>query len=130
METAGKLIAAALLCCILCLLLQKQAPELTLALCALGCVLCLLLTLPFFSQLLEFLKKLETLSGLSGTVFSPLLKTAAVGILSQLAGALCRDGGRQALAGTVELCGGILCLYLSLPLLELVLSLLQNMIGG
>ena len=50
METAGKLIAAALLCCILCLLLQKQAPELTLALCALGCVLCLLLTLPFFSQ--------------------------------------------------------------------------------
>ena len=63
METAGKLIAAALLCCILCLLLQKQAPELTLALCALGCVLCLLLTLPFFSQLLEFLKKLETLTG-------------------------------------------------------------------
>ena len=95
METAGKLIAAALLCCILCLLLQKQAPELTLALCALGCVLCLLLTLPFFSQLLEFLKKLETLTGLSGAVFSPLLKTAAVGMLSQLAGALCRDGGRQ-----------------------------------
>ena len=92
METAGKLIAAALLCCILCLLLQKQAPELTLALCALGCVLCLLLTLPFFSQLLEFLKKLETLTGLSGAVFSPLLKTAAVGMLSQLAGALCRDG--------------------------------------
>ena len=130
METAGKLIAAALLCCILCLLLQKQAPELALVLCVLGCVLCLLTTLPLFSQILEFVKRLEALTGLSGAVFSPLLKTAAVGILSQLAGALCRDGGRQALAGTVELCGGILCLHLSLPLLELVLSLLQNMIGG
>lgn len=130
METAGKLIAAALLCCILCLLLQKQAPELTLVLCVLGCVLCLLTTLPLFSQILEFVKRLEALTGLSGAVFSPLLKTAAVGILFQLAGALCRDGGRQSLAGTVELCGGILCLYLSLPLLELVLSLLQNMIGG
>ena len=128
METAGKLIAAALLCCVLCLLLQKQAPELTLVLCVLGCGLCLLTTLPLFSQILEFVKRLEALTGLSGAVFSPLLKTAAVGILSQLAGALCRDGGRQ--AGTVELCGGILCLYLSLPLLELVLSLLQNMIGG
>ena len=130
METAGKLIAAALLCCVLCLLLQKQAPELTLVLCVLGCVLCLLTTLPLFSQILECVKRLEALTGLSGAVFSPLLKTAAVGILSQLAGALCRDGGRQSLAGTVELCGGILCLYLSLPLLELVLSLLQNMIGG
>lgn len=130
METAGKLIAAALLCCVLCLLLQKQAPELTLVLCVLGCVLCLLTTLPLFSQIMEFVKRLEALTGLSGAVFSPLLKTAAVGILSQLAGALCRDGGRQSLAGTVELCGGILCLYLSLPLLELVLSLLQNMIGG
>ena len=90
METAGKLIAAALLCCILCLLLQKQAPELTLVLCVLGCVLCLLTTLPLFSQILEFVKRLEALTGLSGAVFSPLLKTAAVGILFQLAGALCR----------------------------------------
>ena len=34
METVGKLIAAALICCALNLLLRKQAPELTLALCA------------------------------------------------------------------------------------------------
>ena len=42
METVGKLIAAALICCALSLLLRKQAPELMLALCAVVCALCFL----------------------------------------------------------------------------------------
>ena len=48
METVGKLIAAALICCALSLLLRKQAPELMLALCAVVCALCFLTVLPFF----------------------------------------------------------------------------------
>ena len=46
MDTVGKLIAAALLCSVICLLLKKQAPELTLCLCVLVCALCFL---TFFS---------------------------------------------------------------------------------
>jgi len=68
--------------------------------------------------------------GLSGAVFAPLFKTAAIGILAQLAGTICRDSGQQALAQAVEICCGFVSFYLALPLLELVLSLLQTMIGG
>ena len=42
----------------------------------------------------------------------------------------CRDSGQQALAQAVEICCGFVSFYLALPLLELVLSLLQTMIGG
>ena len=59
METVGKLIAAALICCALNLLLRKQAPELTLALCAVVCALCFLTVLPFFSPVLAFVRRLE-----------------------------------------------------------------------
>ena len=113
METVGKLIAAALICCALSLLLRKQAPELMLALCAVVCALCFLTVLPFFSPVLAFVRRL-----------------AAIGLLSQLAGTLCRDSGQQALGQTIEICSGFLCIYLALPLLEMVLSLLQTMIGG
>ena len=58
METVGKLIAAALICCALNLLLRKQAPELTLALCAVVCALCFLTVLPFFSPVLAFVRRL------------------------------------------------------------------------
>ena len=115
METVGKLIAAALICCALNLLLRKQAPELMLALCAVVCALCFLTVLPFFSPVLAFVRRLEEITGLSQAVFAPLFKTAAIGLLSQFAGTLC---------------SGFLCIYLALPLLEMVLSLLQTMIGG
>ena len=36
----------------------------------------------------------------------------------------------QALAQAVEICCGFISFYLALPLLEMVLSLLQTMIGG
>lgn len=130
METVARLIAAALICSILCLLLQKQMPELTLALCILGCALCLLSVLPLLSPVLELLQRLQELTGLSGAVFSPLLKTAAISILAQLASSLCRDSGQAALAKAVETCAGLVCIYLALPLLEMVVSLLQRLIGG
>ena len=82
METIGKLIAAALICCALSLLLRKQAPELTLALCAVVCALCFLTVLPFFSPVLAFVRRLEEITGLSQAVFAPLFKTAAIGLLS------------------------------------------------
>ena len=130
MDTVGKLIAAALLCSVICLLLKKQAPELTLCLCVLVCALCFLTSFPFFSPVLAFVRRLEEITGLSQAVFAPLFKTAAIGLLSQLAGTLCRDSGQQALGQTIEICSGFLCIYLALPLLEMVLSLLQTMIGG
>lgn len=130
MDTVGKLIAAVLLCSVICLLLKKQVPELTLCLCILLCVLCFLTSLPFFSPVLAFFHRLADMTGLSGAVFAPLFKTAAIGILAQLAGTICRDSGQQALAQAVEICCGFVSFYLALPLLELVLSLLQTMIGG
>ena len=47
-----------------------------------------------------------------------------------MAGTICRDSGQQALAQAVEICCGFISFYLTLPLLEMVLSLLQTMIGG
>ena len=70
MDTVGKLIAAVLLCSVICLLLKKQAPELTLCLCMLLCVLCFLTSLPFFSPVLAFFHRLADMTGLSGAVFA------------------------------------------------------------
>ena len=47
-----------------------------------------------------------------------------------MAATICRDSGQQALAQAVEICCGFISFYLALPLLEMVLTLLQMMIGG
>ena len=122
MDTVGKLITAVLLCSVICLLLKKQAPELTLCLCMLLCVLCFLTSLPFFSPVLAFFhrfaRKAYCLQD-SWLLTKPTPTKPAD--LSAL---------QQALAQAVEICCGFVSFYLALPLLELVLSLLQTMIGG
>lgn len=130
MDTAQKLFAAAVVCCVLCVLFQKKTPEIALLLSLLACALLLLTALPRLAPVVELLRRLETLTGLSGAVFAPLLKVTAIGLLSHLTGAVCRDSGQQALAQAVELSTGFVCLYLALPLFEMVLSLLETMIGG
>ncbi len=62
--------------------------------------------------------------------FSPLLKTVAIAILGQVAGAFCQDAGQGALGKMVELCGTVLCLCTGLPLATMLLELLQELGGG
>ena len=44
-------------------------------------------------------------------LLAPVLKAAAVGLLTQLTESFCKDAGQQALAKAVELGGGVLALY-------------------
>ena len=69
-------------------------------------------------------------TGLSSAVFSPLLKTVAIAILGQVAGAFCQDAGQGALGKMVELCGTVLCLCTGLPLATMLLELLRGLGGG
>ena len=63
-------------------------------------------------------------------LLAPVLKAAAVGLLTQLTESFCKDAGQQALAKAVELGGGVLALYALLPLASSVAELLQRMAGG
>ena len=78
MDTVGKLIAAALLCSVICLLLKKQAPELTLCLCVLVCALCFLTSFPFFSPILAFFHRLQELTAASRRLRRPSRSAAAL----------------------------------------------------
>lgn len=130
MDTVGKLIAAALLCSVICLLLKKQAAGADALPVRAGMRARFLTSFPFFSPILAFFHRLQELTSLSGAVFAPLFKTAAIGLLAQMAATICRDSGQQALAQAVEICCGFISFYLALPLLEMVLTLLKTMIGG
>ena len=78
----------------------------------------------------NFFEKLLSYTRLSSAVFSPLLKTVAIALLGQVAGAFCQDAGQGALGKMVELCGTVLCLCTGLPLATMLLELLLELGGG
>lgn len=130
MAELTKICALGVLCVVLIQLVKKHRAEfaLLLSLCAIALLgICLL---GLLKPLLTFLTKLQALAGVNSALMEAMLKVIGIGILTQLASTVCADAGENAVAKTVELCGGALAVCVALPLMEAVLELLQTMGGG
>ena len=125
-----KFAAMAIVCTLLCTVLKQHGAELSSVLALAGCVGLLIAALTVLSPVMTFLRRLSGLAGINAALLAPVLKAAAVGLLTQLTESFCKDAGEGALAKAVELCGGILALYALLPLASSVAELLQRMAGG
>ena len=69
---------------------------------------------------------MRAISGTASAFTAPVLKCAAVAIVTKLSAELCRDASQGAAAGAVELAGTVCALSIAMPL---VMSMLK-MIGG
>lgn len=111
-------------------LLKKKNGEAALLLTLAACVVIALLLTQMVEPVLEFLRKLRDLTGLDETLMTPMVKAIGIGILTQICANVCLDAGESAIAKLVELCGGILTIYVALPLLEAVIDMVETMSGG
>lgn len=130
MEIFLKAAAIALVTVVLTALLKKQSKELALLLTLAACMLIGVFLVQLAEPLVDFLSKLRNLAGLDKSLMTPLLKTIGIGLLTQISANVCNDAGESAIAKLIEICGGVLALYVGLPLLEAVLDLMEQMSGG
>ena len=125
-----KFAAFAIVCALLCAVLKQHGAGQASLLALAGCVGLLLTAMTVLTPVMTFLPRLASLAGVNPALLAPVLKAAAVGLLTQLTESCCKDAGQQALAKAVELGGGVLALYALLPLASSVGGLLQRMAGG
>lgn len=126
MEIVLRAAAVAIAAAILSLVIKKTNPEMSLVLGLAVCALVAGLSLQAFSEVKDALNLIEVGTGFSAAYAAPLLKCVGIGITSRLGSDICRDAGQTAVASSVELCGAICALYVSLPLLNALL----RTIGG
>ena len=128
MPAALRLSGLALAAALLALTVKKQTPELALTLSLCACAMGAGLVLSYARPLVELARELAERAGLEPELTSPLWRCLGMGLLTELASALCADAGEGALAKIVELGGGLLCLVISLPLLQAVLALIRELL--
>lgn len=128
MEVVIRIAAAALLATAVCLLLKRRNPELLIPLSIAVCAFALYAAAGVLRPVLGALDKAKSLSGLGEAYFLPVLKCVAIGLITKAAADLCRDGSQTAMAGAVELGGTAAALYVSLPLLQTLLGLLEKLL--
>ena len=125
MELTWKVTAICLIGAALTGLLKKSNPELALLLAGAACILVLSAVLSRIGEVFHLLEDILQSSALPGELFTPLLKTLAIGWISHTGADLCRDAGQTALGTVVEMVGTFSAVIAALPLFEEIWELLQ-----
>ena len=129
MEPFWKAAALALIAGVLSLTLKNQDEEYGLLLSIAACLMVTAITVTYLKPVYAFLKELETLGDLRGDMLAILIKALGVGLASEIASMICTDAGNASLTKAIQLLGGAVILYLSVPMFSALMDLIQKIVG-
>lgn len=130
MTTFIKASAGIILALILEKILQKQGKDMSLLLSIVVCTMVAAAAISFLQPVLSFFSRLQIIGNLNSSLLNILLKAVGVGILSEVLSLICTDAGNAALGKTLQLLANSVVLYLSIPLLEELLKLMDTILGA
>ena len=122
--TAGILVAV-----VLVLTVEKQERGLALILAMVTCVMAGLAAFALLEPVVDFLYRLTEIVDIQQEIPGVLMKITGIGLVCELIQMICRDSGNTALAQGMQLLGTGMILLLSLPVLETLLDLVQQILG-
>ena len=128
MEIVARAAAVAVVGSILALLLRKYTAEQSLLLTVVTGLLIVWISASVASGILEVLRQLAEKNAVSSVYTTPVLKCVGIGLVTHLASQICRDAQQGSVGAAVELCGTLCALYVSLPLIESLLSTVEKLL--
>ena len=79
-------------------------------------------------EILSLLRSLAQQASISDALLTPMLKVLGIEVVTNLAAHICKDAGEGGIASTVELAGAICALYTSIPVIQAVLILIEELL--
>lgn len=128
METVMKCAGLAVAGAVLSLVVRKQSGEFAVLVTLAALLMISVLALELMKPVLTFAQSLESQAQLGSELLSPVLKTLAIGFITETGKNICEDAGEKALGGALQFAGGVAAFYVMLPLLQSVLDLLENLL--
>lgn len=124
-----KAAAAVLIAVVLELTLGKREKDFGLLLSIAVCCMVGIIAFSYLEPVLDLLRELEALGDLQGDLLGILLKALGIGLVAEVAGMVCSDAGNGSLGKTIQMLGGAVILYLSIPVFRSLLELIQRILG-
>lgn len=123
-----KAVCCGMVALFLCLTLSGNGKDQATLLCVLGCCMILSVAAAYLEPVIRFFEELEEMIPLESEILGILLKIVGIGILGELAAAICCDSGRGALGKAIQALTGITLLWLTLPMLQTLLDLIRQIL--
>ena len=130
MEIIFKAAACALISVILSMVISTHNKEMSLLLTAAVCCMIAIAMLTYLRPSLDFFHKLSIIGNINQDMLNILLKSTGIAILAELVGLICTDAGNSTLGKVLQLLAAVVILWLSLPLLNQMMDLLDSIIGS
>ena len=128
MELVIKAVGISVTAAVICLLLKKTNGEFVPMLAAAASAVVILMAAEAIKEIVDFITELSELSEISPTVIAIVLKTVAIAIITKIGTDICADAGQSATASCIELAGAVTAVYVSLPLLRSVISMVESLV--
>lgn len=126
MQEILKIIGVAFVTAIAALLLRSTKPELSFAVTVTGILVILLFLVDMLQDSLTIFTKIAELTGVENGLIKILLKIVGVGYITEFGAGVLTDFGSPSVADKVSLCGKVVILTLSFPIIESLLTLIQG----
>lgn len=124
-----QLIGGVLMGLILWVMVSRYSKDGALLLSVAVCVMALIAAASYIKPILELIRRLRDLSGMDGSLFSPVIKSVGIGLISEITAMICGDAGNSAMAKVVQIIAAAVILWLSIPLMDALLGLIGELVG-
>ena len=129
MTPVFQLIGIAFLTAVAAILVKNTKPELAAVITIAGGVILVLFALEAFRGSLGIFSESASMTGLDAAIIKTLLKMVGIGYLVEFSAGILNDFGQNSLADKLVFCGKILVLILAIPILENILTLVNDLLG-
>lgn len=129
MERFWQATAAVLVAVMLWIVVNRQGKDFGLLLSLGVCCMVLGVMGRFLEPVLDLLRKLEEVGNLQPEWLQVMLKSVGIGLIVEIASLICVDAGNGTLGKALQILGSVVILWLSIPLMNGLLSLLQQIMG-
>ncbi len=122
--------AAVLLGAILIIIVGKRNAEIGIVLTIAVCCFVILGAVSYWRRIWDFLTLLRDYRVWDNELLSTLWKVVGIGLISEICALICTDAGSAALGKSLQFVADAVILYLSIPIFEELMRLLQNILGA
>ena len=124
-----KIISAAIIVCIINIVLKGTRPEYALMLSVVSAAVMLFSAAPYLLDIMEKVRDFSYKIDARQEYIGVAIKILGITCVSELAAQLCRDAGEGALAQNVELAGKAVMLYSAIPVIGALFDAIEGVLS-
>lgn len=128
MEIVYKIVAIGVITCVATLIVRPVRSDFATLIALAGGVVILALLINFLTGIFSSLKLIVDTTGISGNLYSLILKIIGIGYLIEFTAGLCSDTGNSSLGDKILLGGKIIIMVMALPIVTGILQIIMELL--